>query len=80
MCLFSQASTNHTNWTLRYWNVKGAPVCSSQAVSAFLRVCRAQHKWALHNCFLMRAMIALVSVVGPSLKEQENQRLLLSDI
>lgn len=62
----------------RMWKVP--PVCSLNAVSAFLSVDRAQHKWALHKCFLMQAMIALVSVVGSSLTEQENQWLLLSNV
>lgn len=61
----------------RMWKV--TPVCSLKAVSAFLHLDRVQHKWALHKCFLMRAMIALVSVVGPSLTEEENQWLLLSN-
>lgn len=61
----------------RMWKV--TPVCSLKAMSAFLHLDRVQHKWALHKCFLMRAMIALVSVVGPSLTEEENQRLLLSN-
>lgn len=48
--------------------------------ATFRGLYRAQHKWALHESFLMRALMALASVVGPSLTEEGNQWLLLSSI
>lgn len=60
MCLVTQHSANLTNRTLA-----DTPVCFLKALCAFFSLYRAQHKWALHKCFLMTAMIALVSVVRP---------------
>lgn len=60
-------------------NAKTLPVWPPKATSTPLISYRAQHKWALRKCFLMRAMIAVVSAVGPSLTQEDNQELLLSD-